>query len=1181
MKLKKFLGTLVLVCATLRAPAQTVSTIITNGLVEPNSVAVDASDVYYLSSSANNQIVKYDPGTGLVTTLAGVANGVAGTNDSVGFLAQFTSPKGLVLARGGLVVADSGNHTLRFITLTGSIAQVTTLAGTPGLTGTNDGPAATASFNAPVGLAVDPTGNIYIADSKNNAIRKLDVANNVTTVVGSGLSGPSAVALDTAGLFYIADTRHHTIQTYNPGTGVLSLLAGMSNNPGTNDNFFASQAQFNSPNGLLWVGGNIGLLVSDSGNNAIRQVYYNTPITNYSVATYAGIPSQPGTADGALLSAQFNFPIGLATDTVGGLLVVDSGNHRLRRIQTTPPQVPVPNPEIGYVTFVTNSSTGSLVSQLVAVSNGIFFNDVTIAIIADTTAQTLFTSGATPGLFSTNTIPTPNSNLGIGSAPPPYSDGLASSAVPPTMVGTLPDLTIEAISTSSGRLPSAIVSARFQFKCGAPIILGDNPASFVLSNITAGAQMWYTTNGINPTNVASSTNFGPVLSGDTINLTLTSDVTFSVRAFKNNYQSSDISAKTLSPTNFLANDISFGFENGEASSDFLGAAGQTFVAPVTLTLLPGQQMFSLQFNLTVTNLNSSPVVTPGTMGFNSMLVKPVPGVSPTVYEPITNAMFTGPTSTNFTNLMFTNTTANLLGVGWLERAGATNLYDTTKQDLISFSQAHDTLFESKNGQVILGAYTFVIPSTATNGQSYQLQIGRPSATSDGVSQDVFIQAPTNGALAGGAINSVKVVTVTQPSYLVGDVSPFRWFNAGDFGDGFILNNDVLQVFQSAVYFANTPSPNSDLFDAMDSSNGSTNAALKASSGNDTNINGVAYGDGKLLVDDVFVTFRRSLDPNLTWYLRYWSGGVRVAVATNNVARNGGPDLPAEQVSKSLDDSPATAFSSDPSSVVFSADDFRVAPGQTVRVPIRAQVGGSLPVRVMALNLNVQPLDGSPPLTVPAQFTLVNALGPPTLTQSRHLANQAAAWLDNTVPGFTGSNVIGTVQFTVPTNATPDSAYRIQFEHASASPNGLWIFPQQVQPGLVALTDRTASSLGDGISDAWRLRYFASVSNPAAQANVDADGDGMSNAAEFLAGTDPTDRGSSLKFASVEKSPAQGVTVYWPSVTGKQYIVESSTSAGGGGWTAVSGNLSGSGQILSFTDNAQGSGGRFYRVRLGP
>jgi len=80
------------------------------------------------------------------------------------------------------------------------------------------------------------------------------------------------------------------------------------------------------------------------------------------------------------------------------------------------------------------------------------------------------------------------------------------------------------------------------------------------------------------------------------------------------------------------------------------------------------------------------------------------------------------------NLLVTNLSENLLGVGWLERATKTNLYDTTAQDLIKYSQAHDTLFLEGGGRVILGGYSFQVPVGATNGQTYQIQIGRPSAT---------------------------------------------------------------------------------------------------------------------------------------------------------------------------------------------------------------------------------------------------------------------------------------------------------------------------------------------------------------------------------------------------------------------------------------------------------------------
>ena len=124
--------------------------------------------------------------------------------------------------------------------------------------------------------------------------------------------------------------------------------------------------------------------------------------------------------------------------------------------------------------------------------------------------------------------------------------------------------------------------------------------------------------------------------------------------------------------------------------------------------------------------------------------------------------------------------------------------------------------------MIVGAYSFDIPGDAVPNQAYQIQIGRPSADGNGYAQNVLIQSPTNGSLGAGAINSIKNVTVGVIPYLVGDVAPFRWFNAGDFGDGNLLNNDVLETFRAAVYQLERTLPGSDFFDAMDSSDGSFN-----------------------------------------------------------------------------------------------------------------------------------------------------------------------------------------------------------------------------------------------------------------------------------------------------------------------------------------------------------------------
>src|SRR4029077_16646790 len=111
-------------------------------------------------------------------------------------------------------------------------------------------------------------------------------------------------------------------------------------------------------------------------------------------------------------------------------------------------------------------------------------------------------------------------------------------------------------------------------------------------------------------------------------------------------------------------------------------------------------------------------------------------------------------------------------------------------------------------------YGFQVPLNARPGQTYQIQIGRPSATSDGIGTPgsaVFITTLTNGSFAGGSEISVKFVTAGQRAYVVGDCAPFRWFNAGDFGDTNLDNSEVMQVFQSAIYSLNSPPPGTHFF----------------------------------------------------------------------------------------------------------------------------------------------------------------------------------------------------------------------------------------------------------------------------------------------------------------------------------------------------------------------------------
>ena len=187
----------------------------------PSGVAVDSAGNVFVADTWNHTIRKVTSG-GVVTTLAGWA-GQSGTNDGKGSAARFSYPSGVAVdSAGNVYVADFGNHTIRKMTSGG---VVTTLAGWPEASGTNDGPGDVARFYYPQGVAVDSAGTVFVADRLNHTVRKVTSGGMVTTLGGSAeLSGtnagpgstarfnsPYGVAADSAGNLYVADTYNHRI----------------------------------------------------------------------------------------------------------------------------------------------------------------------------------------------------------------------------------------------------------------------------------------------------------------------------------------------------------------------------------------------------------------------------------------------------------------------------------------------------------------------------------------------------------------------------------------------------------------------------------------------------------------------------------------------------------------------------------------------------------------------------------------------------------------------------------------------------------------------------------------------------------------------------------------------------------------------------------------------------------
>lgn len=302
--------------------------------ISPAGIVVDGAGTTYVSDMDDHTIWKLSS-TNVKTLLAG-SPGLKGSSDGVGILARFNAPSSLALdASGNLLVADTGNHTIRRVVV--ADGTVTTLAGAAGQPGAADGVGALARFNAPNGLAVTGTDSIYIADAQNHTIRLLASDGTVTTYAGTAgrpgqLDGdkaaalfnqPNGLALASNGTLYVADYGNSCIRAIAPG-GAVSLLAGQYAAHGFT-NGTGNAATFYLPVGLaVNTAGN--LVVAEAGNHVIRQVSPTGVVT-----TLAGTGTA-GNADGSATVARFFRPCGVAVTPSGGFLVADTDNQILRSI---------------------------------------------------------------------------------------------------------------------------------------------------------------------------------------------------------------------------------------------------------------------------------------------------------------------------------------------------------------------------------------------------------------------------------------------------------------------------------------------------------------------------------------------------------------------------------------------------------------------------------------------------------------------------------------------------------------------------------------------------------------------------------------------------------------------------------------------------------------------------------
>ncbi len=290
----------------------------------PTGTAVDAQGNVYVTDSFNHLIRKINP-AGVVTTFAG--SGALGFSGGTATTAQFYSPNGIATdAAGNVYVSDLGNNAIYKITSNGT---VTIMAGS-GTAGYVNGNGSTAAFNAPQGLVADASGNVYVADQGNNRIRKITSAGVVSTLAGTGAGGningdgstasfnrPYGLAIDASGNLYVTDQGNYAVRKVT-SAGVVSLLIGTS----------ATTGLLNTPTGIA-IDQQGALYITDQSGRILTITAANV------LYTLAGKANTAGFADGSKTTAQFSGPTGIAVDASKNIYVADLNNNRIRKMVVT------------------------------------------------------------------------------------------------------------------------------------------------------------------------------------------------------------------------------------------------------------------------------------------------------------------------------------------------------------------------------------------------------------------------------------------------------------------------------------------------------------------------------------------------------------------------------------------------------------------------------------------------------------------------------------------------------------------------------------------------------------------------------------------------------------------------------------------------------------------------------
>jgi uridylate kinase len=424
-------------------------------LSSPTGVVVDGAGNLYIADTENNRVREVVAGSDTISTVAGTGSVGYSGDGGPATQAALSHPAGVAVdSQGNLYFSDQYDQGVREVF--GSTGAITTVAGT-GIAGFggDSGPAAQATLNFPVGVAVDSAGNVFIADRDNNRIREvLSGSRIITTVAGTGapdfsgddgaaseatLSMPHGLAVDSHGDLFIADTYNQRVREILSGSNIITTVAGTGSAGYSGDSGPASLAQLDMPLGVA-VDAADNLYIADSVNQRIRKVNLNSK----TITTIAGDGVEGYSGDGGpATSASLQLPSGVAVDGSGDIYVADGLNHVVRMVDAT----------TGFISTIAGNGTagfggdggpavdatfGNLGNVAVDATNDVFIADYTnnrVRVVGSGANPPPPTATTTPSEAST---PTPSDTAAPPSTPTstPTPSGTVAPASTPTSTPT-------------------------------------------------------------------------------------------------------------------------------------------------------------------------------------------------------------------------------------------------------------------------------------------------------------------------------------------------------------------------------------------------------------------------------------------------------------------------------------------------------------------------------------------------------------------------------------------------------------------------------------------------------------------------------------------------------------------------------------------------------------------------